>query len=276
MKEISSDGNVNTVDVIFPAHPIFLYTNPELLNLLLKPLFEIQESGNYPNAYAMHDVGSHYPNATGHPKGDDEAMPLEECGNMVIMALAYAQKASDTDYLSQHYTLLNQWTAYLVEDAIYPANQISTDDFAGSLAYVQNPAYVILDAKNRCRNQTNLALKGIIGIEAMAVISNETDHSDNGANYTAIAHNYIDRWQILGVAHDANPPHATLAYGSNNTHGMFHLNNARVRILTATRSPIQPLCRSGAGPEPGSTIYLRHAEHLLPHCPTRVRSTARH
>lgn len=136
MKEISSDGNVNTVDVIFPAHPIFLYTNPELLDLLLKPLFEIQESGNYPNSYAMHDVGSHYPNATGHPDGNDEAMPLEECGNMVIMTLAYAQKASKTDYLSQHYTMLNQWTAYLVEDAIYPANQISTDDFAGSLAYV--------------------------------------------------------------------------------------------------------------------------------------------
>lgn len=69
-----------------------------------------------------------------------------------------------------------------------------------------------------------MALKGIIGIEAMAVISNETDHSANGANYTAIAHNYIDRWQILGIAHNANPPHATLAYGSNNSHGMFSLN----------------------------------------------------
>ena len=46
MKEISSNGNMNTVDVIFPAHPIFLYTNPELLALLLKPLYEIQESGN--------------------------------------------------------------------------------------------------------------------------------------------------------------------------------------------------------------------------------------
>lgn len=205
MKEISSDGNVNTVDVIFPAHPIFLYTNPELLDLLLKPLFEIQESGNYPNSYAMHDVGSHYPNATGHPDGNDEAMPLEECGNMVIMTLAYAQKASKTDYLSQHYTMLNQWTAYLVEDAIYPANQISTDDFAGSLA-----------------NQTNLALKGIIGIEAMAVISNATDHSDSAANYTAIAHNYIDRWQVLGVAQDASPPHTTLAYGSNDTHGLLY------------------------------------------------------
>ena len=134
MKEISSNGNMNTVDVIFPAHPVFLYTNPELLLLLLKPLYEIQESGNYPNAYAMHDIGTHYPNATGHPDGNDEPMPLEECGNMVIMALAYALKSGNTTYLNDHYTKLTQWTNYLVQDAIYPANQISTDDFARPLA----------------------------------------------------------------------------------------------------------------------------------------------
>jgi len=28
MKEISSDGNINTVDVIMPAWPILLYLNP--------------------------------------------------------------------------------------------------------------------------------------------------------------------------------------------------------------------------------------------------------
>ncbi|CEL07861.1 Putative Glutaminase GtaA [Aspergillus calidoustus] len=136
MKEISSNGNMNTVDVIFPAHPVFLYTNPELLKLLLRPHFEIQESGHYPNSYAMHDIGSHYPNATGHPDGNDEPMPLEECGNMVIMALAYAQKAHDTEYLEQHYDKLRSWTNYLIDDALYPANQISTDDFAGPLACV--------------------------------------------------------------------------------------------------------------------------------------------
>lgn len=125
---------MNTVDVIFPAHPIFLYTNPQLLRYLLKPLYEIQERGRYPNRYAMHDIGAHYPNATGHPDGNDEPMPLEECGNMVIMALAYALKAKDMDYLDLHYKFLKQWTTYLVEDALYPANQISTDDFAGSLA----------------------------------------------------------------------------------------------------------------------------------------------
>lgn len=134
LKEISSDGNMNTVDVVFPAYPIFLYSNPELLKLVLEPLYENQEAGKYPNAYAMHDMGSSYPNATGHSDGTDEAMPLEECGNMLIMTLAYAKESRNVDYLHEHYDLLKKWTGYLVEDALYPANQISTDDFAGSLA----------------------------------------------------------------------------------------------------------------------------------------------
>lgn len=134
LKEISSDGNMNTVDIIFPAYPILLYSNPELLKLVMEPLYENQEAGKYPNSWAMHDMGSAYPNATGHSDGSDEKMPLEECGNMVIMTLAYALKASDADYLSTHYNLLKKWTTYLVDDALYPANQISTDDFAGSLA----------------------------------------------------------------------------------------------------------------------------------------------
>ncbi|MBZ6376201.1 MAG: DUF4965 domain-containing protein [Kocuria palustris] len=134
LKEISSNGNMNTVDVIFPAYPIFLYTNPELLKLILTPLLENQEAGKYPNDYSIHDLGSSYPNATGHSDGSDEKMPLEECGNMLIMSLAYVQKSGDSDFLNDHYSLLKQWTSYLVEDSLYPANQISTDDFAGPLA----------------------------------------------------------------------------------------------------------------------------------------------
>lgn len=134
LKEISSDGNMNTVDVIFPAYPIFLYTNPELLKLVMDPLYENQEAGLYPNSYSMHDLGSHYPNATGHNDGNDEYMPLEECGNMLIMTLAYALKTGDSGYLASHYDLLKKWTGYLVNEALYPANQISTDDFAGALA----------------------------------------------------------------------------------------------------------------------------------------------
>lgn len=205
LKEISSDGNTQTVDVIFPFYPILLYLQPSLAKLMLDPLLENQVSGQYPNKYSMHDLGAHYPNATGHPDGKDEPQPLEECGNMLIMTLAYAQRNNDNAYLSQHYNILKQWTQYLIDEALIPADQISTDDFAGSLA-----------------NQTDLALKGIIGIQAMAVIANLTDNAVDGANYTDIAQDYITQWQTLGIAHDANPPHTTLAYGMNGTHGLLY------------------------------------------------------
>ena len=88
LKEISSNGNCQTVDVIFPSFPFFMYTNPRWLAYLLEPLFEHMLSGQYPNTYAMHDLGSHFPNVTGHPDGKDEYMPVEECGNMLLMGLA--------------------------------------------------------------------------------------------------------------------------------------------------------------------------------------------
>ena len=108
----------------------------------------------------MHDLGG-FPNALGYPQGNDEMMPVEECGNMLIMTLAYAQKANDKAYLAKHYAKLQQWTGYLVNDSLIPANQLSTDDFAGQLA-----------------NQTNLALKGIIGIAAMGQMAKLTGNPD--------------------------------------------------------------------------------------------------
>lgn len=47
-KEISSDGNMNTIDVIYPAFPFFLYTNPRWLAYMLEPLIEHMLSGQYP------------------------------------------------------------------------------------------------------------------------------------------------------------------------------------------------------------------------------------
>lgn len=57
-KEISSDGNVNTVNVMYPAMPFFVYANPNLLAYNLEPLFQNQEGhwnqeGHfYPNDYS--------------------------------------------------------------------------------------------------------------------------------------------------------------------------------------------------------------------------------
>ncbi|KAE9976474.1 hypothetical protein BLS_002068 [Venturia inaequalis] len=206
MKEISSNGNTQTVDVIFPLHPILLYLNPKLIKLLLAPLYENQESGHYPNQYSMHDLGSHYPNATGHPDGKDEEMPVEECGNMLIMTLAYAQRTNDIAYLKAHYPILVQWSNFLVNDSLIPANQLSTDDFAGKL-----------------QNQTNLALKGIIGIGAMGEIARLTGNSTDAKKYSDISKDFIAKWQVLGI--NKNPgglPHTSLAYGDSQSHGLLY------------------------------------------------------
>lgn len=69
----------------------------------------------------MHDMGSSYPNATGHPDGNDEYMPVEECGNNLIMMLAThdaliaaAKNKDDEKYarkwLSRHYKIALQWS----------------------------------------------------------------------------------------------------------------------------------------------------------------------
>ncbi len=241
LKEISSNGNFQTVDVIFPAFPFFIYTNPRWLGYLLEPLLEHQLSGQYPNDYSMHDIGSHFPNATGHADGKDEYMPVEECGNMLIMGLAFvnsmrqgshpawassvvgqpgrdelqhslgllqvdglgvdnpptvgdgASRDLAADWVQRSYQLWERWAGYLVRECLIPRNQLSTDDFAGWLA-----------------NQTNLALKGIIGIRAMAEMALVVGEKEVAQHYKDTSRAYIDKWLEYGISRDGT--HAKLAY----------------------------------------------------------------
>lgn len=142
-------------------------------------------------------------------------MPLEECGNMIITTLAYAQRTNDIAYLSQHYAIMKQWTGYLVQEALIPANQLSTDDFQGTLA-----------------NQTNLALKGIIAIEAMSVIASKTGNTNDSTTYHNTATDYINKWQQYAVVTGANPPHTNLDYQDDSSHGRRNDRARLMRLLT--------------------------------------------
>ena len=42
----------------------------------------------------MHDLGAHFPNLTGHADGRDEYMPVEECGDMLILGLGLINSMS--------------------------------------------------------------------------------------------------------------------------------------------------------------------------------------
>ncbi|KAK6514513.1 hypothetical protein TWF281_004711 [Arthrobotrys megalospora] len=215
LKEISSDGNFQTIDVIFPAFPFFLYVNPSWLRYLLEPLLEHQSAGLYPNDYSMHDLGSSFPNATGHPDGRDEYMPVEECGNMLIMGASVVGNLveengggekgrkvakewlegawGDGGRFRGRYDLWRKWTGYLVEFGLLPATQLSTDDFAGRLA-----------------NQTNLALKGILGIKAMAELAAVVGNTKDEKHFSDIADKYIKTWHSLAISRDGT--HTKLAY----------------------------------------------------------------
>jgi len=60
LKEISSDGNVNTVDVIFQSWPVFVSLNPEYIRLLLQPLLSysaLPKSQGWPQPWFIHDIG---------------------------------------------------------------------------------------------------------------------------------------------------------------------------------------------------------------------------
>ncbi|KAG6854841.1 hypothetical protein C0991_012031 [Blastosporella zonata] len=64
--------------------------------------------------------------------------------------------------------LLDRWTQTLINDSLFPGYQLSTDDsFIGHLA-----------------NQTNLAIKGIIGIKAMSQISHIIGDEKKSGRYS--------------------------------------------------------------------------------------------
>lgn len=218
-KEISSSGNINTVDVIFPTHPFFLWIYPDFLRYMLNPLYLNQENHFYPADYSMHDLGTHFPNATGHVEGNDEYMPVEESGNMIIMTYAIYKFGSQNtlSWLQSHYTILKQWAQYLIEYSLIPALQLSTDDFAGQLA-----------------NQTNLAIKGIVGLAAMAEISAAVGDSFNAQNYSQTAQNYYDMWSQMAI--DPSGTHTLLAYQWRSSWGLLY-NVYPARLLNLSIIP---------------------------------------
>ena len=73
----------------------------------------------------------------------------------------------------------------------------------------------------------------MIGIQAMAVIANQTGHTADAADYSRIAKDYMALWQDLAIAKDANPPRTTLSYGDTASHGIFNpLSRVYETLLT--------------------------------------------
>ncbi|KAI4242454.1 MAG: hypothetical protein L6R40_004008 [Gallowayella cf. fulva] len=206
LKEISSDGNVNTVDVIYPTFPIFYVMAPEYIRLVLEPVVRYLEAGRWPSVspqspldpiffpWTIHDIGSSYPNATGHDDGKAEQQPIEETGNILILAYAYTKAVNSSSWADAYRSLFQGYADYLVGNGFNIASQLSTDDGAGPLA-----------------NQTNLAIKAAVGLSAFGAMFNLQ-------NYTEIGRSYANELYTNGLATDAEKTHFQLQYpGSLNS-----------------------------------------------------------
>ena len=184
-KENDSNGCIGTVDVSYPSIPLFLKYAPELVNALARPVLEFARMDVWKYDFAPHDVGR-YPYATGQvyaspdrrtvgefgtfppyyafppeaaPWDDRDQMPVEECGNMLVMLEAAREFGADRGLADEYADELAKWVRYLLRFGEDPGEQLCTDDFAGHLAH-----------------NVNLAMKAVVGVACYARLSGDASY----------------------------------------------------------------------------------------------------
>lgn len=104
-------------------------------------------------------------------------MPIEECGNMLLLTAALFSVLPDHAFVQEHKTLLDQWADYLLDFGADPDGQLCTDDFMGHLAH-----------------NCNLALKSIMALDAYGYVCDRIGDAERGTRYHAAARTMISFW----------------------------------------------------------------------------------
>ena len=217
-KEISSDGDINTVDIFDQAFLAWLWLDPARIPLIMEPILDWCASPAWqdPSAwagipswedsktrYCVHDLGI-YPVAGGLVPGQGETMPIEESAGMLIMAAAYARAvgtAAAQPFLAQWSLLWTQWAEYLRTQVPTPSTQLTTDDWA---PVYQTPT-----------GSVNLGIKAIIGLAAAGQIAEILGDHANATAWTAAAEDNVEPWVTLST--DPSGEYLNLEQGADGT-----------------------------------------------------------
>ena len=229
-KENNSNGCIGTVDVSYPSIPLYLLYDPELVQGMLRGIYDFARMPVWNFDFAPHDIGT-YPWCSGQVYGtacrEDKyccgmfstgasprtnqmlyirpaesevydkncQMPVEECGNMIIMQAAAIVAGADKSLAREQFDLLAKWVKYLEEYGLSPENQLCTDDFAGHLA-----------------GNVNLTIKALVGIEAFSLICRALGKEELAEEYENKARTFADAFRVK-----VGPHILPLSYGGTDT-----------------------------------------------------------
>jgi len=226
-KENDSNGCIGTVDVSYPSVPLFLLYDTEYVKGMMRPVFQFASMDVWEFDFAPHDVGR-YPYAWGqvyglNPEYSNTAysgaqgsvyppfymypagcgvlglrnqMPVEECGNMLVMTAVVCGLDGNAEFARPYFDILKKWNQYLLEYGADPGEQLCTDDFAGHL-----------------NHNVNLSVKAIMGIEAYARIAEQLGEKEEANKYHTKAKEMAQDWEKRAYAGD----HYALVFDNKDT-----------------------------------------------------------